>query len=330
MKKISLFTVLILFVLAFSTVGHAAKTYTISLGHGVMENHPTHFGALRLQKLVAERSNGRMEIKIYPNRQLGEEREMVEGIQMGTFDIAVVSTGPLGGFVPQINVVDLPFLFKNNIHAYGVLDGPIGRELLNKFSKAGIYGAAFWENGWRNLTASKAIRKPGDLKGIKIRTMENKVHMDSFKELGAGPTPMVWGEVYTSLKQGVIDAQENPYTVIYTNNLWEVQDYVMETGHFYSPHIVLVSQKTLDKLPDDLKNLLINSIQEATTYQRMKSNELSNDMKQKLLQKGIEILEVNKEPFQQEVMPVYKKYSDLFGKDLINRILEAGNKASIN
>lgn len=330
MRKFNLLVILGLLIFVFSSVGNAAETYTLSFGHGVMSSHPTHFAALRVKELVEERSDGRLKIDIYPNRQLGEEREMVEGLQMGTIDITSVSTGPLGGFVPEIGVVDLPFLFKNNIHAYGVLDGPIGEELLDKFSEKGIYGAAFWENGWRHLTANKAINKPEDLEGLKIRTMENKVHMDAFKEMGASPIPMVWGEVYTSLNQGVIDAQENPITVIYTNNLFEVQAYTMETGHLYSPHVVLVSQVSLNKLPEDLQKILINTIKEVTVYQRSKSIEIESRQKKLLKEKGMEVLAVDKISFQKAVEPVYKKYADKFGEELINRIVTAGAKKAID
>lgn len=301
----------------------AAQTYTLQMGHGAQASHPSQFGAERVAELVAERSDGRLQIEVFPNRQLGEEREMVEGLQLGTVDIAVVSTGPLGGFVPQINVIDLPFLFRDAEHAFAVFDGPIGAQLLAAFDDVGIVGAAFWENGWRHLTTKRTVEEPDDLEGIKIRTMENVVHMDAFSALGAGPIPMVWGEVYTSLQQGVIDAQENPITVIYTNALWEVQDYVYLTGHVYGAHLVLVSQRTLDRLPDDLEEILLDAIREASDYQRAKSTELEAEMTELLRAEGMEVLEIDTAPFREATASVLEEYSDQFG-GLVEQIQEYG------
>jgi TRAP-type transport system periplasmic protein len=291
----------------------SAQTFTLRMGHGAQASHPTQHGAERVAELVAERSGGRLQIEVFPNRQLGEEREMVEGLQLGTVDIAAVSTGPLGGFVPQINVIDLPFLFRDAEHAFAVFDGPIGEELLEAFSDVGIVGVAFWENGWRHLTTKRAVEQPADLRGVKIRTMENVVHMDAFSALGAGPIPMVWGEVYTSLQQGVIDAQENPITVIYTNALWEVQDFVALTGHVYGAHLVLVSERTLARLPADLQEMLLETIREVSDFQRAKSAELEAEMTEALRAEGMEVVEVDTAPFRDATATVLTKYSDRFG-----------------
>jgi TRAP-type transport system periplasmic protein len=301
-------------VVAVALLGLAsAQTFTLRMGHGAQASHPSQHGSERVAELVAERSGGRLVIEVFPNRQLGEEREMVEGLQLGTVDIAVVSTGPLGGFVPQINVIDLPFLFRDAEHAFAVFDGPIGAELLEAFGEVGIEGVAFWENGWRHLTTKMLVEQPDDLTGLKIRTMENVVHMDAFSALGAGPVPMVWGEVYTSLQQGVIDAQENPITVIYTNALWEVQDFVGLTGHVYGAHLVLVSQRTLDRLPEDLQTILLDTIREVSDYQREKSAELEAEMTELLRAEGMQVVEVDTAPFRAATASVLAKYSGSFG-----------------
>lgn len=315
-------TCLTLFILV-TLSSSLAQTYRLQLGHGAMESHPTHFGAVRVAELIAERSNGELVIEIFPNRQLGEERELVEGLQLGTVDMAIVSTGPLGGFVPAINVLDMPFLFENNEHAYAVFDGPIGQGLLDEFRSVGIVGAAIWENGWRHLTSKRLIQEPSDLQGVKIRTMENEIHMAAFSELGAGPVPMVWGEVYTSLQQGVIDAQENPITVIYTNALWEVQQYTQLTGHVYGPHLVLISEASLNRLPENLQALLLDTIREVSSYQREKSAELETEMIEGLRHEGMQVLEVNTGPFRDAIQPVYERYAERFGRDLIDSIKAA-------
>ncbi len=322
MKRITSFVAALV---ALSLIGAGmGQNFELQLGHGAMDSHPSHFGALRVAELVAERSDGRLSIDVFPNRQLGEERELVEGLQLGTVDIAVVSTGPLGGFVPRINVVDLPFLFRDAEHAYAVFDGPIGDDLLADFDDVGIKGAAFWENGWRHLTSKRRVVEPGDLTGVKIRTMENEVHMDAFSALGAGPVPMVWGEVYTSLQQGVIDAQENPITVIYTNALWEVQDYVHLTGHVYGPHLVLISQQTLARLPEDLQEILVDTVREVSHYQRQRAAELEAEMSVLLEEEGMEIVEVDTEPFRDATAEVLERYSGRFGEGLIESIQAVG------
>ena len=269
----------------------------IKAGHGTTTGHPTHFALLRFAELVNEKTKGDVKVEVYPDRQLGEEREMVEGLQFGSVDMAVVSTGPLLAFAPEIGVVDLPFLFRDSQHVYSTLDGEVGKALLAKFESKGIHGLAWWENGWRHLTAKKAIDKPDDLSGLKLRTMQNPVHMAAFEKLGASPVPMVWGEVFTSLGQGVIDAQENPITIIYVNSLWEVQSHVMLTGHVYGPHVALFSKMKWDSLAPEQQAAISEAMAEATAFQREKSAELEQDYLAKLKEKGMTVVEVDTSPF---------------------------------
>jgi tripartite ATP-independent transporter DctP family solute receptor len=188
-----------------------------------------------------------------------------------------------------------------------------------------IVGLAWWENGWRHLTTKKSIKKPDDLKGVKLRTMQNPVHIAAFKQIGAAPIPMAWGEVFTSLGQGVIDAQENPITVIASNSLWEVQKVVTLTGHVYGPHLVLISQKTLAKLPPDLQEVLKKLPAELASYQREQSAKLESEAIELLKSKGMAVNVVDKADFQKRVAPVVAQYEQRFGKDLIDRIRKAGD-----
>ena len=219
-------------------------------------------GAQKFADLIKERTNGRIEIKIYPANQLGKgEREMTEGIQQGAIDLLVTSTGPLGGFSPSINILDFPFLFRDFNHVDLVMDGPIGRKLLDDFEKANIKALAFWENGFRHLTNSKRpVIKVEDGKGLKIRTMENKVHLAAWKDAGLNPTPMAWGEVFTALQQGVIDGQENPIAVYYSSKLWDAgQKNFSLTAHVYSPSPFLMSKKTFDAMPKEDQELFLKT-----------------------------------------------------------------------
>lgn len=298
------------------------KQVVLKLGHAVAPEHPYHLGAVRYSDLVAQRTKSKVKIDVYPSTQLGNERDMVEGLQLGTIDLVVTSTGPLGGFVPRMFVVDLPFLFRDREHAYKVLDGPIGRELLDAFSAKGIKGLAFWENGFRQMTNSvRPIEKPEDLRGIKIRTMENKVHLSAFRAFGASPTPMAWSEVYTALQQKTIDAQENPIAIIYFQKIYEVQKYLALTDHFYSPTPLLMSLKAFNNLPKNIQKIMLDTAMECATFERNLLRD--NEAKQlaEIKAKGMQVTLPNKKPFQDAVVPVYKEFESQFGKETIDRII---------
>jgi len=326
MKRISLILiVLALFLLTPVWMNSGIcqdKQVVLKLGHAVAPEHPYHLGAVRFSELIAQRTNNKVKIDVYPSTQLGNERDMVEGLQLGTIDLVVTSTGPLGGFVPKMFVVDLPFLFRDREHAYKVLDGPIGRDLLDAFSAKGIKGLAFWENGFRQITNNvRPIEKPEDLKGIKIRTMENKVHLASFKAFGASPTPMAWSEVYTALQQKTIDAQENPIAIIYHQKIFEVQKYLTLTGHFYSPTPLLMSLKAFDSLPKDIQKIMLDTAIECATYERNLLRDSEAKQIAELKAKGMQVNTPNKKTFQDAAAPVYKEFEAQFGKETIDKIV---------
>jgi TRAP-type transport system periplasmic protein len=298
------------------------KPVVLKLGHAVAPEHPYQLGAVKFSELVAERTNNKVKIEVYPSAQLGNERDMVEGLQLGTIDLVVTSTGPLGGFVPKMFVVDLPFLFRDREHAYKVLDGPIGKELLDAFSAKGIKGLAFWENGFRQITNNvRPIERPEDLKGIKIRTMENKIHLASFKAFGASPTPMAWSEVYTALQQKTIDAEENPIAIIYYQKLFEVQKYLALTDHFYSPTPLLMSLKTFESLPEDVRKIMLAAAAECATYERNYLRDSEVKQIAELKAKGMQVTIPDKKPFQDAAASVYKEFEAQFGKEMIDQII---------
>jgi len=326
MKRVlAIATVFSLFVLGAAWIDLGLcqdKPVNFKLGHSVATDHPYHLGAMKFAELVAQRTGNKVKIDINPSAQLGGERDLVEGLQLGTVDLVVTSTGPVGGFVPKMFVVDLPFLFQSREHAYKVLDGPIGTDLLGALSAKGIKGLAFWENGFRNITNStRPIEKPEDLKGIKIRTMENKIHLASFKAWGASPTPMAFPEVYTALQQKTIDAQENPIAIIYTAKFYEVQKYLSLTGHFYSPALLLMAEKAYSSLPKDIQKVFDDTALECATYER----NLLRDNEQKqiddLKAKGMQVNTPPKRPFQDAAESVYKEFEAQFGKELLDKIM---------
>ncbi len=300
-----------------------AAEFDLVEAHTAPADHPYTLGMIRYAELLKERTKGRVAIQIHHSRELGDERQVVEGLQLGTIHLTVSSTGPLGGFVPEMNVVDLPFLFRDADHAYKVLDGEIGRDLLTKFDAVGIKGLAFWENGFRHITTSKKpIREPGDMKGLKIRVMENKVHQAAFRQLGADATPMAWGEVFTSLQQGLLDAQENPIPIIYTFKLNEVQKYVSLTGHVYSPAPLLMSKKTWDRMPADIQKVMADTALEVAKYQRGLIREQEQKQVGELKAKGMIVIEnPDRAAFREAMKPVFEQFQGQFGKDLVQRIV---------
>lgn len=318
--------VVFLFLLAIASLVRtdpgSCQSWTFKLGTPTAPDHAYAVAARKFADLVSERTGRKVTVEIYPANQLGNERDMVEGLQLGTVDLVVSSTGPLGGFVPKILVVDLPFLFRDKEHAYKVLDGPVGKELLDAFTPKGIRGLAFWENGFRHITNNeRPIEKPEDLKGIKIRTMENKIHLATFRTFGASPTPMAWGEVYTALQQKTIDAQENPIAVIYTSKINEVQKYLALTGHLYSPAALLMSETAFGSLPADIQRVMIDAAVECAAFERDYLNATETKQLEELKAKGMEVTLPDKKPFQDAVVPVYKEFESQFGREMVERIV---------
>ncbi|HSB69125.1 MAG TPA: TRAP transporter substrate-binding protein [Candidatus Methylomirabilis sp.] len=301
-----------------------AAEFDLVEAHTTPPDHPYTLGMVRYAQLVKERTRGRVAIQVHHSRELGDERQVVEGLQLGTIHLTVSSTGPLGGFVPEMNVVDLPFLFRDPEHAYKVLDGEIGRDLLARFERVGIKGLAFWENGFRHITSAKRpIREPGDLKGQRIRVMENRVHQAAFRQLGADATPMAWGEVFTSLQQGLLDAQENPIPIIYTFKLNEVQKYLSLTAHVYSPAPVLLSRKTWEKFPPEIQRVMLDTAREVAMYERDLIREQEQKELGELRARGMTVIEnPDRAAFRAAMRPVFEQFQNQFGKDLVRRITD--------
>jgi tripartite ATP-independent transporter DctP family solute receptor len=251
---------------------------------------------------------------------------MTEGIQQGAIDLLVTSTGPLGGFSPSINILDFPFLFRDFKHVDLVLDGAIGQKLLNDFGKANIKALAFWENGFRHLTNAKGpVKKVEDGKGLKIRTMENKVHLAAWKAAGLNPTPMAWGEVFTALQQGVIDGQENPIAVYYSSKLWDAgQKFFSLTAHVYSPSPFLMSPKAFNAMPKADQQLVLKTALEVAKFQRKLNRDAEEAKLQDMAKQGVTVTrDVDRESFKKAMAPVYSEFSAQFSKAEIETIMNA-------
>ena len=247
---------------------------------------------------------------------------MIEAVQLGTLDLVNTSTGPVGNFVPEVKIVDIPFLFRDYDHARRVLDGPIGQDLLTKFPSKGLVALAWTENGFRHMTNNKrAIVKPADASGLKMRTMENKVHMDGYKAFGIQPTPMAFPEVYGALQQGTVDGQENPIPVILASKFAQVQKHLSLTGHVYSPALIITSPRLMGRLSDADKKVFYEAAHKAAAAQRKKVNDDENTGIAQLEKDGMTVVrKVDGLAFRDALKETYANYSKEFGADNIRRI----------
>ncbi|MDN7247116.1 TRAP transporter substrate-binding protein [Planococcus sp. N017] len=301
----------------------SGEVYTLQAGHSLPDDHPYHLGFLEMAENVEERTDGRVKIEVFANSEIGAERELTEGLGLGTVNLVVSSTAPVTNFVPELGVLDVPFLFKDRESAVEILEGEIGDELFTKMEENGIIGLSWGENGYRHITnAIRPINTPEDLKGLKIRTQENEIHLAAFEALGAQPTPMAWTEAITALQQGVVDAQENPAIVADQFSLYEAnQKYMTLTGHVYSVAVYMMSKQTYDELPEDLRDIVVEEGQKVGATEREMIVEMEKESIQTLKDNGVEIIEeVDLAPFQEAVKPVYEQIEH---QDLLNRILDA-------
>ncbi|MBV16387.1 TRAP transporter substrate-binding protein [Thalassospira sp. NFXS8] len=306
---------------ALSTPVQAAQQLIL----GTITSETSHFGvgAEAFFDKLEELSGGEFTGIQAPAGQLGGERDLIEGLQIGSVDLAMVSTGPLGNFVPEVYAFDLPFLFRDYDHARKVLDGEIGQELLKKVDENNLVGLAWAENGFRHVTNNvHPVKTPGDLDGLKLRTMENKVHMAAFSGMGAAPTPMAFPEVFSALQQGVVDGQENPVTVISASKFWEVQKYASLTGHVYSPAIFLASPALFEGLSDEQKGWFYEAAKAGVEANRAEVNRLEDSGVAMMREHGMEVLtDVDKAPFAKLAEEAsYAVYTDQYGSEMIERI----------
>lgn len=271
---------------------------------------------------VEKGTQGRYKCQHFPNSALGGEREQIEAVQLGTQDLVNTSTGPLGNFVPEVKIVDIPFLFRDYDHARKVMDGPIGQDLLKKMAAKGLIGLAWTENGFRHMTNSKRpIVQASDAAGLKMRTMENKVHMDGYKTFGILPTPMPFPELFTALQQGTVDGQENPIPVILSSKFSQVQKHLSLTGHVYSPAVLILSPAVWNKLSDADKKVFTEAARKGAAAQRKKVNDDENNGIAQLKADGMQVVEkVDGESFRKAVAPAYAQYAKEFGADKIAAI----------
>lgn len=299
---------------------------TIRVGHVLAPNHPYTIGLEKFAELVAEKTDNAVKVEVFHSSQLGNERDMIEGLQLGTLEMALVSTAPLSSFTNDFLVFDLPFIFKDTVNARKVVDSEVGQDMLDQLESQKIIGLAYWENGFRSVTNNKrAIEKPTDLAGLKIRTMENPVHMESFNALGASATPMAFGELFTALQQNTIDGQENPLAIVSTSKFYEVQKYLSLTEHFYAAAPLLISESFFNGLSSEQQTAIKEAAIEGRDFERKTIDDMNVSLLKEIEDAGMLINTPDKALFIEAVKPVYEKFSDKIPTELVQSVIDAQN-----
>ena len=272
-------------------------------------NQPQVDMAEAMAEKIEELSDGKMAIDIYGDGQLGGDREVAETVQYGNIDMCVVSTTPVANFYQDLNLFDAPFLFNDSEQAQEILDGEIGTEIATGMEDIGFKVLGFPENGFRQLsTAHSEVHTPADLKGLKIRVMESEVHIATWKALGSNPTPMAFSELFTALQQKTVDGQDNPFVTDRDNRYYEVQKYIIETNHVYTPYLLLMSKDSFDKLSEEEQKIVEEVGKYGTEVQREKTAEYDKDAVTDMQDKGVTLVTLTddeKQQFRDAVTDIY-------------------------
>ncbi|MCQ4762672.1 DctP family TRAP transporter solute-binding subunit [Cloacibacillus evryensis] len=324
MKKLALVLSFALAATAlFAASGFAATT--IKIGHVLNTDHSWHKNLAGFANDVKKETEGRVTIQLYPSGQLGNEKDMVEGLTFGTVDGGLIGGGSFQSIDQKFGIEALPYAWPTHEAAYKAFDGKLGKYLFDLLGKKGIVGLAWWENGFRHITNNKKpVVKPEDLKGLKLRVTPDKMRLDTFKLLGAAPMAINFGELYSALQQGVVDGQENPYAIIYSNAFNEVQKYLSKSGHIWGSAVLCVNSDVWNKLSAKDKETVRKLAQKWCAAQRKETIKEENEFLDKLKAKGMKVNDVDKAAFQKAVQPVWKSYESTFGKELMDMVHEYG------
>jgi len=326
-KTMKIAVLLLLAMVMFGALPARAAEYTFRIAFIGPESHGQYISLNEKFKADVEKKlNGKVAVQIYPNAQLGSDRQAIEGVSIGTLEMAAIGGSSILPLDDRLKIMDLPFIFKTSQIAHQAYDQFLTEEF-NKYLESHdlliLYAA---ELGFRHITNNRQpISKPDDLKGLKIRTMENPLHVESFRLLGANPTPVAFSELYTALQQGTVDAQENPISVISTGKFYEVQKYLSLTGHIYSPTMLLVNRDYWNRLPQDIRSTLTEILKETQAFEREVLIKQNIDAVEELRGKGVQVNELTieeKQVFLDRCKPVYDAYVEKYGNSLIQRINE--------
>ena len=313
--------------LAFATSA-LAEPIVIKFSHVVAVDTPKGQAAEYFKKLAEERTKGAVKVEIYPNSQLYKDKEEMEALQLGAVQMLAPSLAkfaPLG--VKEFELFDLPFIFDGYADLHKITQGPVGKKLLNKLEPKGILGLAYWDNGFKVMSANKPLRMPDDFKGLKMRIQSSKILDAQMRALGALPQVMAFSEVYQALQTGVVDGTENPPSNLYTQKMYEVQKYVTDSDHGYLGYAVIVNKKFWDGLPADIRTTLEGAMAEATQYAndiaKKKNEEDLAAVKASGKSEIITLTPAEKAEWKKTLVKVHDEQSGRIGADLIQEVYQA-------
>ena len=302
-----------------------ADPIIIKFSHVVAVDTPKGQAAERFKKLVEERTKGRVKVEVYPNSQLYKDKEEMEALQLGAVQMLAPSMakfGPLGA--REFEVFDLPFIFDNYDDLHKVTQGPIGQNLLHKLDNKGIVGLAFWDNGFKVMSANKPLRTPADFRGLKMRIQSSKVLDSEMRALGASPQVMAFSEVYQALQTGVVDGTENPPSNLYTQKMHEVQKYVTVSNHGYLGYAVIVNKKFWEDLPADLRKIIEGALQDSTKLANELAKKDNDDALEAVRKSGkteiIQLTPAERKEWKKALIKVHQEHASKIGNELIQAI----------
>ncbi|SJZ66146.1 TRAP transporter substrate-binding protein [Consotaella salsifontis] len=320
--------------LALSTLAGAAADKVIKIGTGISEQHYQYHAIQEFKKYVEDKSGGHLGVEIYPNAMLGGDLDVLEAIKLGTVQMNVPTPSVLGNFVKEFRLPDLPYVFPNEAVANRVADSPWAEELLKKLEPVGFRGLAIGDFGTRHITNRvHPITSLADLKGLKLRVMQNPVILDVFRALGANPTPMGFGEVFSALQTGAIDGQENPYATILLSRFYEVQPYLSNSGHMHSWDVLIIGKAFYDGLTPEEQKVVSEGAKIFAAYERKASKESETEALQKLIATGITYTEISPEnlaEMRNTALPVVEKHGKEISPEMYDGLMKAIDAASTN
>jgi len=294
----------------------------LKLGHTLDIAHPVHKAMVYMAERVNEKSAGRMKVEIYPSEQLGTEKECIEALQLGYLAMTKTSSAPMEGFVPQMKIFGIPYLFRDSEHCWKILKGPIGKELLLAGQSKGLRGLCYYDAGARSFYAKKEINSPADLKGLKVRVQNSVMSMSMVKAMSGSPTSIPFGELYTALDQGVVDAAENNPPSFYTSRHYEVCKYYSLDEHTMLPDILAISTRVWNSLSPQFQQILQEAVDESVEYQRKIWIEAEKNDLKSVQDAGVTVIYPDKEPFRKSVKSVWDEFEGTDIGELIKRIQE--------
>jgi tripartite ATP-independent transporter DctP family solute receptor len=311
-----------------SQAGASANIQERSIKVGIIspQGAPQSQGLDKFAELVAERSGGKIKVQVFYSGQLGDDKKMMEQTQAGLQEMAVITSPTIYGTIKEFGIFDLPFIFTDEKEADAIMDGPIAEKLMAKLEPHGLIGLGLWENGFRNITNNKhPVETVEDIKGLKIRTLPNPIHLEIFQTLGANPVSMAWPEVFPALESGALDGQENAIQVIKHEKVYEVNKYVTLDRHLWSPFAVIFSKKLWDQMSEEERQIIKESAREAGVFARETNRSAEKESLQTLIDNGMEVTELSPEVLKQMqdmTRPVIDKYKGEIGEEIVNELLQ--------